>query len=432
MRTLVRTVASDLKRPIMPTKTPAWVTAMRQGLKGQNGEGWMVRDIRGRIQLTCRFDDGQRSSAVTELPWAGASQAELLTLAARIKPMVAAGKTVKESVALLSSTPTGADGATDWPWVAEAFRKHKLNSGQVSERTWRRNYSRHVNRAVALLTAKPKPTSGAGLLKAMVEIHFPDGKGSGLTDRRTCIQYLAQMLKFAVADCGADQRWLPPTDLKLLIGMRAKKKALTTPIKDDQITRLLEGTTDPRWRTAIGLVACFGLRPVELHLLSVNGQLLHCDYRKRTGQCPEGTPPRDIVGLDPIGQEGLQPTCWRCWPSRGMKHCRGCRGPRAGDAFYLHCNRSEVFAQLKEETASTPRTDGSGDKLVPYSLRHGFALRAHEVYGITPRRAAALMGHSLETHSSTYGAWTDREMVESTLADVQAQVERRRLEALVR
>ena len=27
----------------------------------------MVSDILGRIQLTCRFDDGQHSSAVTEL-----------------------------------------------------------------------------------------------------------------------------------------------------------------------------------------------------------------------------------------------------------------------------------------------------------------------------------------------------------------------------
>ena len=41
------------------------------------------------------------------------------------------------------------------------------------------------------------------------------------------------------------------------------------------------------------------------------------------------------------------------------------------------------------------------------------------------------MGHSLEIHSSTYGAWTDREMVENTLADVQAEVTRRRLEAMV-
>ena len=305
MRTPVRTKERELKRPIMHTKTPEWVTTMRKALRQDSGDGWMVRDIRGRIQLTYRFEDGQRSSAVTTLPWVGSSHRELLALAARIKPMVATGKTVKEAADLVAGAPTSTDGATDWPVVAEAFRKHKLNSGAVSERTWRRNYSRHVERAVALLTTKPKPTSGPGLLKAMVETHFPDGKGAGLTDRRTCIQYLAQMLRFSVADCGADQRWLPPADLKLLIGMREKSKALTTPIKDDQVARLLEGTTDPRWRTAIGLVACFGLRPVELHQISTNGQLLHCEYRKRTGQCPGGTPPRDIVGLDPIGLEGL-------------------------------------------------------------------------------------------------------------------------------
>ena len=405
---------------------------MRQGLKGQNGEGWMVRDIRGRIQLTCRFDDGQRSSAVTALPWTGASQAALLALAARIKPMVATGKTVKEAVDLVAGAPSHADGTTDWDATAAAFMKHKLNSGAISERTWRRNYKRHIDRAVELLNGKPRPTSGHSLLKAMVETHFPEGMGAGLTDRRTCIQYLAQMLRFAVSECDADQRWLPPTDLKLLIGMRQKAKQLTTPIKDDQIARLIQGTADPQWRTAIGLVACFGLRPVELHEISANGDLLHCDYRKRTGMCPDGTPPRDIVGLDPVGLEGLSANLLALLAEKGMDALpKGCRGPRAGNAFYLHCNRSNPFKQLKEEVATTPRTDGSGDKLVPYSLRHGYALRAHEVYGITPRRAAALMGHSLEIHSSTYGAWTDREMVENTLADVQAQVTRRRLEVMV-
>ena len=138
------------------------------------------------------------------------------------------------------------------------------------------------------------------------------------------------------------------------------------------------------------------------------------------------------MGLDPIGLEGTSENLLAVLAEQGDEALpTGCRGPRAGDAFYLHCNRSEVFAELREETAATPRTDGSGDKLVPYSLRHGYALRAHEVYGITPRRAAALMGHSLETHSSTYGAWTDREMVEGTLADVQAQVARRQMEAMV-
>lgn len=137
------------------------------------------------------------------------------------------------------------------------------------------------------------------------------------------------------------------------------------------------------------------------------------------------TPPRDIVGLDPIGLEGLSDNLLAVRAEQGMEALTsGCRGPHAGDALYLHCNRSEVFARLKEEIAATPRTNGSGNKLVPYSLRHAYALRAHEIYGITPRRAAALMGHSLETDSSTDVAWTDREMEENTLADVQAQVDR--------
>ena len=54
-----------------PAKTPAWVKGMRQVLTGLVGEGWIVRDIHGRIQLTVRFDDGQRSSVVLDLPWPG-------------------------------------------------------------------------------------------------------------------------------------------------------------------------------------------------------------------------------------------------------------------------------------------------------------------------------------------------------------------------
>ena len=392
----------------------------------------MVRDIRGRIQLTVRFDDGQRSSTVTSLPWAGSSQADLINLAERIKPMVTAGKTVKEAVELVDETPTTSAGATDWQAVAEAFQQHKLNSGAVSERTWHRNYRLRIQRAVDLLNGKPRPTGGSALLKALVEKHFPGGKGAGGTDRRTSIQYVAQLLTFAVAECGADQRWAPPLDLKDLVGVRSKAKAATTPIKDDQLVRLMPAITNPAWRLAIGLTACFGLRGAELAHLSVNGDLLHCDYRKRTAKRPEGTQPRDIVGLDPVGLEGLSAHLLSILKEHGNDALPpGCRGPRAGDALHQYLERHRAWIRLVAETAETPRGDGGGQDLVPYGLRHGYALRAHEVYGITPRRAAALMGHSLQTHSSTYGTWTDREMVEGTLADVQNQVARRKLEAMV-
>lgn len=56
---------------------------------------------------------------MTELAWGGASQAELLALAARIKPMVASGKTVKEAVDLVVMAPTSSNGAADWATVAD-------------------------------------------------------------------------------------------------------------------------------------------------------------------------------------------------------------------------------------------------------------------------------------------------------------------------
>jgi hypothetical protein len=54
-------------------RSPAWAGAMRKGLTGQNGAGWTVRDIRGRIQLSVRFEDGHRTSLVLDLPWADAA-----------------------------------------------------------------------------------------------------------------------------------------------------------------------------------------------------------------------------------------------------------------------------------------------------------------------------------------------------------------------
>ena len=45
----------------------AHLCAHRARSEGAERRGVDGRDIRGRIQLTCRFDDGQRSSAVTEL-----------------------------------------------------------------------------------------------------------------------------------------------------------------------------------------------------------------------------------------------------------------------------------------------------------------------------------------------------------------------------
>jgi integrase len=76
-----------------------------------------------------------------------------------------------------------------------------------------------------------------------------------------------------------------------------------------------------------------------------------------------------------------------------------------------YLERREVWQSLKSEIAA------KGEKLTVYGLRHGFALRAHERYGLSPRVAAALMRHSLHTHCEHYGKYTDQAIVERAIQD---------------
>ncbi|MEB3167645.1 MAG: hypothetical protein VKK97_02835 [Synechococcaceae cyanobacterium] len=390
---------------------------MRTGLKGQNGEGWTVRDIRGHIQLSVRFEDGQRTSLVLDLPWAGTSQAELLATADQLKTlMFQKGLGLREAYRLLQGSQ-GAQtqaGELNWEEVVRRFQAFKVGGGAVAPSNWHDNYQPVMDKALAALSAQPRPVNSRVLLERLVEAH---GGDPGSRGRQLRMQYTAQLLRFAVNECAASQRWAPPASLKPFIGVRGKGRELTTPIKDHQVVRLLAGIKNAKWRTAVGLVACFGLRGVELAYIHANGDLLFCGYRKRTERCPEGTKPRDIVGLDPEGLSGLSANLLAQLAERGNAALPDAvnRPERAGQALGQFLGRQSIWRALVEETAMVPSTDGSGQALVPYSLRHGYALRAHEMYGHSPRATAALMGHSLKTHSDTYGAWTDREVIENVL-----------------
>ncbi len=206
----------------MATKTPTWILTLRRDLRLQNGEGWYVKDVRGRIQLAYRFTDGTQTTCTLELPWAGSSKLGVLQVAAAAKPLVEGGKSLKDAVALIARSEGIAEaGSTSWPKVAELFHQYKVGSGELSkERTWHRNYRLRIARAVELLTGKPRPTGGAGLLQALVDRYYPGGKSAGQTDRRLQIQYVVQMLKFAVEEQGADARWLPPADLSRFVGVK--------------------------------------------------------------------------------------------------------------------------------------------------------------------------------------------------------------------
>ena len=232
------------------------------------------------------------------------------------------------------------------------------------------------------------------------------------------MQHAAQLLRFAVDECGAEQRWLPPANISELVGAKPAAHASrddSTPIKDVQLTRLLEGIPDARWKLAIQLMACFGLRPVELKYIraSENGEKLHCSYCKRTAK--GSTKPREIVGIDPAGHPGMslqllaQLAAIGRVPGATELPPLGNNDRATASAIDTYLRRRKVWMALKAES------EAAGGALTVYSFRHGYALRAHET-GLMPRAAAALMGHSLQTHSNHYGQWTDSETIAAAVA----------------
>ena len=70
-----------------------------------------------------------------------------------------------------------------------------------------------------------------------------------------------------------------------------------------------------------------------------------------------------------------------------------------GAAFRQYLDRQPCWKSL---VTATPH-------LIPYSLRHGYALRGVKYYenSMPMRDLAALMGHDLRTHHKHYGVWTD-------------------------
>lgn len=56
--------------------------------------------------------------------------------------------------------------------------------------------------------------------------------------------------------------------------------------------------------------------------------------------------------------------------------------------------------------------EAKGEKLVPYSCRHGYAHRAHVICDLPPKVVTAAMGHSVQTHLAAYSRWCGDDVVD--------------------
>ena len=386
-------------------RTPRWVATLRAAVKQQHGFGWSLREKAGKVQLTRRFEDGTRSSVTLDCSWSPEATAEVLSLLPEIRSRMDKQRLgLQEAYELLREPVEATAQRMDMAVVVARFQKHKLSdTGAVSSRTWAAMYAPVMRQVLESMAAKPVPRDGRTLLASLRD---RCGGEPGSRGRKLRMQYTGQLLRYAVTELGAAERWLPPDDLTPFVGQASRdaERQGATPIKDAQLMRLLEGIPDPRWRLAVSLMACFGLRPVELNHARVNGDKLAVGYRKRTARGL--SKPGDVIGLDPEGLDGESLRVLRLLESGlvGLPPL-GLTDGDAAQSVRTYLSRRKVWQAIKAEVAD------QGGKLSAYSFRHGFALRAHQRYDLSPRVTAALMRHSLQTHHAHYSAWVDDEVV---------------------
>ena len=295
----------------------------------------------------------------------------------------------------------------DWEELIAAFREHKLISGEIKPPTWHRVYRHHMNLVLGAVAAVTPPQNAKQLLETLARI-WADKPG-GRT-RQIQIQSTAALLRWAVADRRLGEDWEPPQDLAVFVGRSRAAKAITTPLEVEHILALVRAIPDARWRFAFQLMAAYGLRPEELQHLQIRQGRLWCMYEKVASRGK--TRPRV---LRPLPCDDWADG-WRLeerFPTQELPPMQ----PGLGGGYVGHylMNRP-LWKELRREY------EAKGEKLMPYSCRHGYAHRAHVICDLPPKVVAAAMGHSVQTHLAAYSRWCGDDVVDDAFAKAEQRL----------
>lgn len=295
----------------------------------------------------------------------------------------------------------------DWEELIAAFREHKLISGEIKPSTWHRVYRHHMNHVLGAVAAVTPPQNAKQLLETLARI-WADKPG-GRT-RQIQIQSTAALLRWAVADRRLGEDWEPPQDLAVFVGRSRAAKAITMPLEVEHILALVRAIPDARWRFAFQLMAAYGLRPEELQHLQIRQGRLWCMYEKVASRGKS----RPRV-LRPLPCDDWADG-WRLeerFPTQELPPMQ----PGLGGGYVGHylMNRP-LWKELRREY------EAKGEKLVPYSCRHGYAHRAHVICDLPPKVVAAAMGHSVQTHLAAYSRWCGDDVVDDAFAKAEQRL----------
>jgi integrase len=277
-------------------------------------------------------------------------------------------------------------GPTNLTQLVEHLRA-SLVGEQLIERTWKVAYQPYL--AHLIYVAEKAWPSEVELLTAALKRWQVNSKARQMAhDRyRRLWNFAGWDWPESIAELRGNGKAARPID-----GVRA--------FSDEEITQLRElferSLLKPRDVVSWDLLIVFGLRPAELAFTTLhlrNGHLV-----------AELKRPKETIG----GKEGhrlipaVPPPDWPSdcfdllerWKEHGLPPLAYSKTVGEGMSQQLRRARKAYGSSLSSELSS-------------YSARHAFALRLAQHVGLHVREAAALMGHSPQTHIQQYGRRLD-------------------------
>ena len=360
------------------------------------------------LRVTSGAAGGANASTMTlPLAWAADTVPEAVQLITELHQLVSDGYDLRDALGRINQ-PAAAprpSSPSRWPVLLEKFQADlKLTSG-LKPTTWKDNYAPFLELAVELLGAAAAPVNARELLAAVAS-RWEDKPRR----REIAVTAVKKFLEFGVEVHGLPaESWTVTTRVaKEMKGKKAKRRTVAT-LTDLEILRLIDSLPDDvrcaRWKTALRLMALYGLRPEELrHLVSrehpsTAEPTVYCTYEKVCGSTK--TDPRWLMPLPLKDHTGELVE----WNLAGAMAIGQLELPPLSDKYAVRTflERQPFWQELKAKYEKT------GEWLRPYSFRNAYSLRAHRL-GHRNDVICLAMGHSLSTHESSY-EWARSESV---------------------
>lgn len=414
-----------------------WVQGVRQQLKLTSGVGssYRISQQSGRCKLDVQYSDKSRKVATLPIDWKQENARLIENSVIKIARFVSAGKTLKEAVAITfggnseAPEPTEDEAIVDLILSFDIWGKNKVANNEIKQSTWEGTYQKYRKKLEYVLSTN-EVTNSKRLLGLLVQVQMPNSRPhlhAGTRTREQVVGAVCTWLEEATELEEFEEGylnpkfWSPPKK-----GSKAKKKLVghhvsktdAIPIYDDEFIKLIdeirsskrEKIAAERYIFLIQLINVYGIRPHEAAALTVENiggkKSVYCNSFKRSGggSSPEN---RELYGLHQYWENEFD--LIKKIENNYAIPPTGDKG--LGDALGKYLAKVDYWNHLRETR-----------KLVPYSMRHGFAYRMHQdarySKKISSRFGAALMGHSHAIHLETYGKWTPQGNMRTTLDDL--------------